>query len=154
MATTTVATMGSNKKALWLAAALIVSLPATALANAADDGNQGLAALQQGDNDTAIRLFTHALNSGLSGDDREFAYANRGKAYLQKGDASQAIADLDRARQMKPDDIDAQNDLLKALAVQIPPDSIPGRPKQSGIALFGAALLGAFLGDLSQAIQQ
>ncbi len=55
---------------------------------------------------------------------------------------------------MKPDDTDAQNDLLKALAVQIPPDSIPGRPKQSGMALFGTALFQAFLGDLSQAVQQ
>ncbi len=55
MATTMVATMGSNRKTPWLAAALVLALPATALADAADDGNKGLAALQQGDNDAAIR---------------------------------------------------------------------------------------------------
>jgi tetratricopeptide (TPR) repeat protein len=128
-------------------------VPACAWADAADDGNRGLAALQQGDNDTAIMLFTRALGR-LEGDDKEFAYANRGKAYLNKADYSSAIADLDRARQMKPDDADAQNDLIVALQYEIPADSIPGRPKQSLVGPLGKALIQGFFGALSQAIQQ
>lgn len=148
----TEATMARLNSAL-AALALAMLVPAAAWGDAADDGNRGLTALQQGDNDTAIKLFTRALVH-LDGDDKEFAYANRGKAYLNKADYSLAIADLDRARQMKPDDADAQNDLILALQYEIPADSIPGRPKQSTIGPLGRALIQGFVNDLSQAIQQ
>jgi tetratricopeptide (TPR) repeat protein len=136
------------------ALAFAIACPALASADAASDGNQGLTALQQGDNDTAIRLFSHALGSGqLSGDDLEFAYANRGKAYLNKHDLSSAIADLDRARQMKPDDTDAQNDLVAALQAEIPPDSVPGRPKPSFFGQLGQALLQGMADGMAQGAQ-
>jgi tetratricopeptide (TPR) repeat protein len=135
--------------------AFAIAFPAAAFANPADDGNQGLAALQQGDNDTAIAMFTRALGSRqLTGDDLEFAYANRGKAYLNKGNYSLAVADLDRARQMKPDDSDAQNDLLTALQAEIPPDSISGRPKPSFMDEFGQALLQGLVLGIAQGIEQ
>src|SRR5258707_9789317 len=124
-------------------------LAGRAVANGADDGNRGLQALDQGDFDGAITDFTHAIKYGrLDGDDEEFAYANRGRAYLKKGDYSAAIDDLDRARQMKPDDTDAQNDLLAALQTEIPPDSIPDRPKMN----FFEALGLLFLKDLADGI--
>jgi tetratricopeptide (TPR) repeat protein len=133
---------------------LTIAIPAVASANPADDGNQGLAALQQGDNDTAIKLFTRALNSGqMRGDDLEFAYANRGKAYLNKADYSSAVADLDRARQMKPDDTDAQNDLVVALQAEIPADSIPGRPKPSFMGQLGQAVLQGLADGIVQGMQ-
>jgi Tfp pilus assembly protein PilF len=119
------------KRAL-LGGLVAAMLGAAAHAGGIDDGNAGLAALQQGDNDGAIVLFTRALGSGgLRGDDREFAYANRGVAYLNKGDLASAIADLDKARQMKPDDADTQNALIKALSTALPATILPGQSAKS-----------------------
>jgi len=60
-------------------------------------------------------LFTRALKGhDLSPDDREFAYLNRGKAYLGKGDTTDASADLRKALALKPDDADAQSALAQA----------------------------------------
>ena len=137
-----------------LAAAFLVLGSAHALADGAEDGNRGLDALNQGDYDTAISDFTSALNSGLGPEDREFALANRGRAYLHKANYSLAIADLDRARQMKPDDMDAQNDLLTALQSRVPPDSIPDRPKANFFALLGLTLLKGLVTGLAAGIQQ
>jgi tetratricopeptide (TPR) repeat protein len=136
-------------------AAVFLAIPQLATADGADDGNRGLQALDQGDNDGAIALFTHAIKyGGLEGDDQEFAYANRGRAYLRKGDYSSAIADLDYARQMKPDDIDAQGDLLAALQTEIPPDSIPGRPKPSFLQALGHALLQGLVDGIAAGLAQ
>ena len=53
-----------------VAAALLLAIPQLATADGADDGNRGLQALDQGDNDGAIALFTHAIKyGGLAGDD-------------------------------------------------------------------------------------
>ena len=101
-----------------------------AKANGSDDGNAGLAALKSGDYDRAIALLSRALGSGgLQGDDREFGLASRGKAYLMKRDYSAAIVDLDAARRLKPDDDDAQADLLAAVAARAPVSAIPGAPR-------------------------
>ena len=66
---------------------LLLALAAATLAhaNGAQDGEAGLAALKRGADDEAIRLFTRAIASGdLAPDDQEFAYLNRGKAYLAR----------------------------------------------------------------------
>jgi len=99
-----------------LGAALIGLLFATvAWAGPEEDGNAGLQALQQGNYTRAITLFTRALNSGrLSSDDKEFAYSQRGTAYLKAGKATAAIADFKRALKLKPDDQDAQSGLNEA----------------------------------------
>lgn len=97
---------------------LLLTLAAATLAHAggAQDGEAGLAALKRGSNDEAIRLFTRAIASGdLAPDDQEFAYLNRGKAYLAKGDRVAATADLRLAARLKPDDADAQASLRAAL---------------------------------------
>jgi tetratricopeptide (TPR) repeat protein len=94
---------------------------ANAYAGAVEDGEAGLQALGRGDNDEAIRLFTHALKiGGLSRDDREFAYFNRGKAYLGKGDKVHGLADLKEALRLKPDDADAKGALEDASAAPEP----------------------------------
>jgi Ni/Co efflux regulator RcnB len=120
--------------------------------SAAAAGNAGLQALNAGDFDTAVSQFSVALDSGqLSDEDQEFALAGRGRAYLKKGDLSSAIADLDRARRGKPDDADAQNDLVAALTAKLPPvTAIPGMPKPSFWGSLGRALLeGAVAGVVS-----
>jgi tetratricopeptide (TPR) repeat protein len=98
-----------------LGAALSMGIAAAAWANASDDGNAGLDALNNGQYEQAIRLFTRALKSGeLAGDDKEFAYLNRGKAYIGKHQYKLAIADLKAALALKPDDSDAQSALDEA----------------------------------------
>ncbi|MGD0143324.1 MAG: tetratricopeptide repeat protein [Rhizomicrobium sp.] len=104
------------KAGLWLS---MMALTATtvAYAGAVEDGTAGLAALNRGSYDEAIRLFTRALKSGeLSPEDREFAYLNRGNAYLAKNDFKDAVADLRKAVELKPDDSDAQASLQAALS--------------------------------------
>jgi tetratricopeptide (TPR) repeat protein len=137
------------KRALLVGLAWLLIAP-TAHASAADDGNAGLDALNAGDYPKAASLFTRALDSGeLHGDDKEFAYANRGRAYLKMGDLSRAIPDLDRACRQKPDDADAQSDLSAAIATKLPAASIPGLPK----ANFWQQLGQAFVQDVAAGLQ-
>lgn len=90
---------------LFGAAALLC---APAQASGVEDANGGLMALNDGTFDKAIERFTHAIQSGeLSGDDLEFAYYNRGVAFLWNGNFNDALADLKIATRMKPDDLDA-----------------------------------------------
>jgi len=112
-------------KALFCAAAMSLAFSGIAHASGADDGNAGLQALNAGDFDRAVALFTRALNSGdLSRDDQEFALANRG-----------------RARRMKPDDADAQNDLVALLSARYPREAIPGMPRTGFWKSLGESLL-------------
>ncbi|MGD0143323.1 MAG: hypothetical protein ABSC92_09200 [Rhizomicrobium sp.] len=141
-------------KAVLCGALLMLMAASAAHADAIADGNAGLTALQGGDYDNAIRLFTRALKSGgLTGDDLEFAYANRGKAYLMKADYSSAIVDLDKARQMKPDDTDAQNNLQTALEAKLPADSVPGRPKANPWEALGQAVLNGVAQGIAAGLQ-
>lgn len=81
------------------------------------DAAAGLEALHHGSYDEAIRLLTSAINNGnLPPDDLEFAYLNRGKAYLGKGDYTNAAADLKIAVELKPTDVEARRALERALA--------------------------------------
>jgi tetratricopeptide (TPR) repeat protein len=141
-------------KAILLGITGALLIATSAHASAAQDGNAGLDALNSGDYDRAISLFTRALNSReLGGDDREFAYANRGRAYLKKGDLSSAIVDLDQARRAKPDDVDAQDDLVVALSAKLPAASIPGLPKRSIWGELGRSLLQGALAGIAAGVQ-
>jgi tetratricopeptide (TPR) repeat protein len=133
---------------------LTLVLASAAEASALSDASAGMATLQSGDNDGAIALFTRAIGEGLKGDDRELAYASRGKAYLNKQDFSDAIADLDRARQMKPDDNDAQNDLVTAISQVQPANLVAGRSASSYANELGRGLGKALLGGLTRSLQQ
>lgn len=137
-----------------MGAGLALALASTAQAGATSDANAALATLQSGDNDGAIALFTRALGEGLRGDDREFAYAMRGQAYLNKGDFSRAIADLDKARQLKPDDNDAQTALVTAICKVQPASLIAGRSAASYANQLSGAFGRALLGGLAQNLQQ
>ena len=104
-----------GRRASGLALALSVVLTTAAWAGSIEDGNAGLAALNRGAYDEAIRLFTRALKAGdLSSDDQEFAYLNRGKAYLARGDERLALSDLHKAAELKPDDPDVKSELAAA----------------------------------------
>jgi tetratricopeptide (TPR) repeat protein len=131
----------------WVIGLALVLAVSGARAGPLDDANAGLAALQSGDNDGAIALFDRALASGrLRGDDLEFAYAARGQAYLNKKDLPNAILNLDKARQMKPDDKDAQVALVLAICSAQPAGSIPGQ--NVGRAL-GHLLVGGLVAGLT-----
>jgi tetratricopeptide (TPR) repeat protein len=117
------------------AATLLVcafAMSTAAKADGAQDGEAGLQALDHGSYDEAVRLFTRALNArDLSNDDREFAYLSRGKAYLGKGDKTDALADLRQAVKLKPDDADAQaalSQVVEGQAGQTPAQSSGGDP--------------------------
>jgi tetratricopeptide (TPR) repeat protein len=111
--------MTRGRNTAFASAALLgcaLSLSTAAHAGGAQDGEAGLQALDRGSYDEAVRLFTRALGArDLSNDDREFAYLSRGKAYLGEGDKTDALADLHRAVQLKPDDADAQAALSQAI---------------------------------------
>lgn len=75
-----------------------------------DQAQAGLDALNRGDNDAAIRLFTEALKSrALAGSDRELAYVKRAEAYLAQGDRAKALADANRALGMNSTDGEASD---------------------------------------------
>jgi tetratricopeptide (TPR) repeat protein len=111
-----------------LGAALIAT---SAHASSTDDGNAGLTALNHGSFDEAIRLFSHAIKAGdLSTDDQEFAYLNRGKAYLAKGRKTLALADFRKAARLKPDDAEAQAALQSAVSGRAAQLAAPAAPQR------------------------
>lgn len=80
---------------------LVVSC--TAYAGAVDVLNAGIAARPRGEFDTAIRLYSLAIESGeLPQDTVAAVLASRGVAYDSKGEVDKAIADFNRAIQEKP----------------------------------------------------
>jgi tetratricopeptide (TPR) repeat protein len=140
----------------WVLALALGLAASAAQSGPLDDANAGLAALQSGDNDGAIALFDRALQSGrLRGDDLEFAYAARGQAYLNKRDLPDAIVDLDKARQMKPDDKDAQTSLVAAICAAQPAALIPGQNAGRVIGrLLGGAITQGLTGQAAPSLVQ
>ena len=96
-----------------LAAATLAVLLLTAPAGRAgslDDANAGLDALGRGDYATAVRLFTKALRAGnLSASDRELAFVRRAQAYIGQQRNDLALADLQQALKLDPNDQEAVN---------------------------------------------
>jgi tetratricopeptide (TPR) repeat protein len=88
-----------------------------------NSANAGLDALNQGDTKTAIRLFTEAITSGsLSRSDLEYAYLERGKAYVQRNSPDHARRDADEALNLKPGDPDAVA-LWHQTSIEVMPDT-------------------------------
>ena len=95
-----------------LAAALALAGAAPAWSGALDDLNtglalddlsSGLAARGRGDQDGAIKRFSHAIDSGgLDNANLAIAHNNRGNAYDDKGDGQRALADYDQAIRLDP----------------------------------------------------
>jgi tetratricopeptide (TPR) repeat protein len=87
--------------------AALAILAAAALANGLSDANAGMDALKHSDYDTAVRLFTQAIASGeLSPADIELAYVKRAQAYIGQKHNDLALADLDQAQKLDPNDKD------------------------------------------------
>ena len=151
---------------LVVAVALSLMGAGTAWADASADGNAGMDALNKGSYDQAIRLFSHALNSGeLSAPDEEFAYFNRAQAYYDKKDFGHAIADLKAALRLKPDDADAESGLATAISADIDISDI-GPPAQTAQTAqnpsagsggfwksLGAAIVSGAVAGIAQGIQ-
>lgn len=74
-----------------------------------DDARAGVAAGKRGDYAEAVRLFTRALDDGLSGPNRSIAFNNRGVVYIRQGQYGLAIEDYNEAIRLRPDYADAFN---------------------------------------------
>jgi len=88
--------------------AVLALITSGAWADPPRDARAGLEALNRGDNDGAIRLFTQALLYGSSlRSDREFVYVKRAEALLATGRGADATADAKRALALNPRDAEA-----------------------------------------------
>jgi tetratricopeptide (TPR) repeat protein len=97
------------------------------------DAKSGLAAFNQGDNPTAIKLFTSALDSGrLTRADQELAYVKRAEAYLAASDGKSALTDANHALDLDPRDSEALATRDRAQNLIAPPP--PPGPTPSEIA--------------------
>lgn len=76
----------------------------------------GRNALQAGDNDTAIRLLSRAIDAGLEGGDAVTAHVLRGVAHSNRGEWDQAIADYDVALRLDQKSVVAHTNKGNALA--------------------------------------
>jgi tetratricopeptide (TPR) repeat protein len=114
-----------------------------ALADPIGDASAGQDALNKGDLNTAISLFSRAIDShGLPRAGLESAYVERATAYAGLHKYDLALADLDSAQSISPDDPDA-----RGLRGQIP---ATGELDQTAAAHRGATLYGR--GDYDGAI--
>jgi len=121
------------RRHLLAAGAVMVLAGGAASADPLGDAKSGLAAFNNGDNPTAIRLFTSALDSGrLTRADQELAYVKRAEAYLAASDGKSALADANHALDLDPRDSEAVATRDRAQAVVNPPP--PPGPTPSEIA--------------------
>jgi len=105
-----------------LGIAVLACLASSARADAANDANAGMEALNRGDVVAALQLFNRAIDSGtLSQNDLAFAYVERGRTYLQKDEPNHARRDADKALTLNPTDPDG-----KALWLQTTIEAQPG----------------------------
>ena len=117
-------------KHLFLAAAALTALAAgAAFASPLDDAKAGLAAFDKGENITAIRLFTTAIDSHkLARSDQELAYVKRAEAYLASHQEKSALADANHALDLDPADAEATATRDRAQASLTPTPSAAALP--------------------------
>jgi tetratricopeptide (TPR) repeat protein len=97
-------------------AVLSVLLFSSVQAAAAADLKAANTAVEQGQGDEAIRLFTEVLTTnGLSPDDKFSAYTGRGREYAAKAQIADAFARLDEGQRFRDNAI---GDLTAALAIK------------------------------------
>jgi tetratricopeptide (TPR) repeat protein len=112
-----------------IALSALVIVTTSVRADAVSDASAGLQALNQGDAKTAIRLFTRAIEGGtLSHDDLEYAYVERGNAYLLESAPDHARRDADEALRLKAGDRDAV-----ALWKNTTIEAAPGKPEKPSL---------------------
>jgi tetratricopeptide (TPR) repeat protein len=96
-------------RSILLGTIVLAAVVSAAKADAVSDATAGLEALNRGDAKAAREFFTHAIDSGkLSPNDLEYAYVERGKAYLQRNEPDHARRDADKALSLNPTDPDAK----------------------------------------------
>jgi hypothetical protein len=108
---------------VFLAAAAVTALATgAAFASPLEDAKAGLAALDKGENITAIRLFTTAIDSHkLARSDQELAFVKRAEAYLASHQEKSALADANHALDLEPGDAEASATRDRAQALLTPP---------------------------------
>ena len=80
----------------------------SASANPLDDAKAGMKAFDRGDNSTAVRMFTAAIDSGrLMRSDQELAFVKRSEARIAMGQGQAALADANSALNLDPSDGEA-----------------------------------------------
>jgi tetratricopeptide (TPR) repeat protein len=93
-----------------------------ASANPLDDAKAGMKAFDTGDNSTAVRLFTSAINSRrLTRTDQELALVKRAEARIAMGQGQAALADAYSALNLDPADNEAIATRDRAQALLAPP---------------------------------
>lgn len=98
------------------AATIAAAIPARADIDAV---HAGIAAVQEGAFEDAIRAFTQAIDSGaLDPETLAIAYNNRGVVYDDLGDFARAIADYENALAISPNDETTLHNLAIAHAAQ------------------------------------
>ena len=103
-------------RAASLVAVILALLAPFARADGRADANAGQAALNDGHYAEAVQLFTKALGDSLPPADEEQIRLKRGEAYLQVGDYSRALDDLNSALELNPRDQEAANARARVLA--------------------------------------
>ena len=94
--------------------------------------DEALQALNQGDVKSAIHLFSLAIGSGgLSNQDLEYAYVQRGGAYLQRNEPDHARRDADQALRLAPEEPGAVA-LWNNTTIDVQPTT-PEKPSRSRV---------------------
>ena len=120
-------------RSLLLATGVAMMLAAGATsANPLDDAKAGMKAFDKGDNSTAVRLFTSALNSHrLTRTDQELALVKRAEARIALGQGQAALADAYSALNLDPADNEAIATRDRAQAMLTPaPERTEAAPSE------------------------
>jgi tetratricopeptide (TPR) repeat protein len=107
---------------LWATGVAVILAAGATSANPLDDAKGGMKAFDKGDNSTAVRLFTSALNSHrLTRTDQELALVKRAEARIALGQGQAALADAYSALNLDPADNEAIATRDRAQALIAPP---------------------------------
>jgi tetratricopeptide (TPR) repeat protein len=130
--------------------AVATCIAGVACADAVSDAKAGQDALNRNDNAGAVALFSRAIDShGLSQDGQESAYVERATAFMAMRQFDLALADLDLAQSISPDDPDA-----KTMRAKIPPTATLDQTSAArrGATLYGRGDYDGALAALNRAI--
>jgi hypothetical protein len=107
---------------LWATGVAVMLAAGATSANPLDDAKGGMNAFNKGDNSTAVRLFTSAINSHrLTRADQELALVKRAEARIALGQGQAALADAYSALNLEPADNEAIATRDRAQAMIAPP---------------------------------
>lgn len=118
---------------VWAAGVAMMLAASATSANPLDDAKAGMTAFNKGDNATAVRLFTSAIDSRrLTRADQELAYVKRAQAHIALDQGQAALADSYSALKLDPADNEAIATRDRAQAMLTPPpgptDAAPAEP--------------------------